>query len=920
MLVARSLTALRWGYIGTVVRIVLQLATQVVLARLIGPSSFGLFAATMVVVLLLGIIVECGLGVALVQARIIQPSDIATAFSRVLLGAGAASGMIFLAADFIAAWYEEAEIANVLRWMTLAVVFQALGIVSLGLLRRDLKLRTIQIAQVSAYLVGFGVVGVVCALLGAGVWSLVSAFIAQCFIETAIMYAAVRHPLRLMLVTQQTGVTRYGLRVAAANLANLSNESVENVMIGGVFGTKALGMYSLASNLVRTLLSHVVSSFQQVSLSFWANAGDDLHLMRYAYVCVFWLAAVVLFPVFLTVGALAPTLIQAIYGESWLPAIPLLTPLALTMPLVCGTVIAGSLLWGSGRVVLELRASASTAILMAILLAMCSSISIVATAWGVWFVNLVRALLIISSASQSIGVSMVRLLAAIRCGALLGAATSAILFVVDTILAEAIRSAQARLVIDACFTAILLPTLAVALSRSLLPTELKIALNALESHLPKQLHTFVKRFIEPWKPVTRASPRCSDTDCMAKSVKEMGSSSAPVRQPRHVLIASYVPPSVPCGVRTYYRLLQEHLPAHGFEVTLVTPSGCSGAIRVITGGVRWLLIRRGFVRGANRLLVENLICWIRLRSALKRIVVPPDLVHAQDPGSASAALSAYRERIAVVTTCHFNDDLADEALMRHRLGVESANHLRRWHDWTLSKTRNWISVSHYAARLLKQSLPPDAAVRVVHNGMDFRELTEAQSGWDTCDRTSGGFVVLTVGDVEPRKNQVLVLDVAERLMDQPVVFAIIGDGPDRSWLEEQIALRSLAGRVLILGYRNDVKQFMRGCSMYFHPALNENCSFAVLEAIAAGLPVIATASGGTPEIFAETASASCFAVDTPPEVIAQHIRKWIECPDLRSSIAQRQRDVAHQKFCLAQMIKGTLAVYEELLRAPPKRP
>lgn len=389
--------------------------------------------------------------------------------------------------------------------------------------------------------------------------------------------------------------------------------------------------------------------------------------------------------------------------------------------------------------------------------------------------------------------------------------------------------------------------------------------------------------------------------------------------PKRILVVTYVPPTVTCGVTTYYRLLQDNLPSHGFEVELVTPSRPSRPTRYLTAILRRLAIATGLVQGSRRILLENVICWIRLRSALRRIAWCPDLIHAQDPGSASAAATVFRNKAPVLTTCHFNDDLTDEALARHRVATSETRYLRRWHAWTFSRTKEWIAVSNYAKGVLQKHIPANSIVRVIHNGVDFRKFATEEPDIGLRARYPGKMLVLTVGELESRKNQILVLDVAEQLRADPVVFLLTGDGPDRSLLEDEIRRRSLAKHVAILGYRKDVQAVMRGCDLYFHSALNENCPFTVIEAIASGLPVIASAAGGIPEILAGTESTCCFAPQTPPEVLADRVRDLLENAELRQEIALKQHDAACREFSLAHMMTHTVAVYREIGPGPLNR-
>lgn len=370
-------------------------------------------------------------------------------------------------------------------------------------------------------------------------------------------------------------------------------------------------------------------------------------------------------------------------------------------------------------------------------------------------------------------------------------------------------------------------------------------------------------------------------------------------------------PKSPSGVRMYYQMLQKNLPKMGIQVELTKPFSCSLLWRYLNGLLQRVLFRTGLVRGSYQILLSNILYWIRVRSALKRIKELPDVIHAQDPGSASVAVRVFKKRIPVLTTCHFNEDLTDEALLQSGLFGVRAAALRCWHAWTFKHTHEWTAVSCYAAEKLRRHVPLDASIQVVYNGVDFDAASKALPIDRLRLQYAGKTLILNVGTLEPRKNQRMILDIAELLRGTSALFLLVGDGPDRRALEDEIMRRRLRGIVELLGYRNDINRIMKTVDIYCHVALHESFGLVVAEAVAAGLPVLTSATGGTPEIVGWE-SESCFPPDADSVIIAQRIRKLIAEPFYRADLAHRQYEHAIKNCSLNMMIHNLTHIYEEL--------
>ncbi len=183
-------------------------------------------------------------------------------------------------------------------------------------------------------------------------------------------------------------------------------------------------------------------------------------------------------------------------------------------------------------------------------------------------------------------------------------------------------------------------------------------------------------------------------------------------------------------------------------------------------------------------------------------------------------------------------------------------------------------------------------------------------------------VVGTVGRLSPVKHQRLLVDAfaaaVERLRaDAPQVadrlrLALVGDGPDRAALDARVAASGVADRIALLGNRDDVPRVMADFDVFVLPSLAEGISNTILEAMACGVPVVATRVGGNAELVADGATGVLVASDdvaAMADAIAAYARdpRRVE----RDGRAARERAVA--QFSIDAMVSRYADLYDALL-------
>lgn len=167
-----------------------------------------------------------------------------------------------------------------------------------------------------------------------------------------------------------------------------------------------------------------------------------------------------------------------------------------------------------------------------------------------------------------------------------------------------------------------------------------------------------------------------------------------------------------------------------------------------------------------------------------------------------------------------------------------------------------LVLANSKAGLRVNGMTPGTKRKVLYNAVDIPEkergalerreqlLNESFSDWNKNDQ-----VIISVANLVPYKDYPTVLEALAQLDNQSFKYFIIGEGRERERIEQKIEILELHNQVRLLGRRSDVQDLLGIADIFLHSSKGEGCSNAILEAMAAGLPVIASNVGGTPEIL-----------------------------------------------------------------------
>ena len=231
-----------------------------------------------------------------------------------------------------------------------------------------------------------------------------------------------------------------------------------------------------------------------------------------------------------------------------------------------------------------------------------------------------------------------------------------------------------------------------------------------------------------------------------------------------------------------------------------------------------------------------------------------------------------------------------------------------------------IAISEAIAEVLRHAGVEGARIRVIRLGIDCEQFgapgVDRAVLRETWGAAAEDFVVFTAAVLVVRKGHAVLLDAVERLVHEglPMHWVICGTGPLRADLEAQVGARGLVRHVTFTGFSADVAGLLPGADVFVLPSLHEGLGIAAMEAMAAGLPVVATRVGGLPEIVVEDET----GLLVPPQdtaALSAALRRIASNPAWSRQLGARGRQRAFAHFTSAAMVRDVEGYYYELLRS-----
>jgi glycosyltransferase involved in cell wall biosynthesis len=341
-------------------------------------------------------------------------------------------------------------------------------------------------------------------------------------------------------------------------------------------------------------------------------------------------------------------------------------------------------------------------------------------------------------------------------------------------------------------------------------------------------------------------------------------------------------------------LLLQGLRARGHVPELITVQDSLLARRAKDAGISVHAVPPGRRRLAASLKIRRLLL---LR--MPRVCV----VHANEPHALSSAWLARAHRtVAVVASRRIALPLSPSSfsLARYRAAARI------------------IAVSHFVGKSVAQSGLPPSSIEVIYDGV---EIPAAISRVDR-ERARGRFAIpqesvclANVAAFVPEKGQALLISALADLRAQfPHCFLLLpGEGPERANLQDLVWRLRLEGIVKFAGFMPDVESVFAAADLFVFPSHEEPLGSSLLSAMAHGLPVVAFARGGIPEVV-EHGGNGLLVKDLAHGALAKAIAGLLSNPAEATRLGKAARETISSRFSADRMVDATLRLYEDIVR------
>lgn len=326
----KTITNFMWRFAERCGAQFVTFVVSIVLARLLSPEAYGVIALVTVFTSILQVFVDSGLGTALVQKKDATDLDFSSVFFFnfavcILLYVG-----MFVAAPWIASFYNNTELTPVVRVISLTLVISGIKGIQQAYVSKHMMFKRFFFSTIGGTMFS-AVLGIILAYVGCGVWALVAQQLSNAAIDTLILWLTVKwRPKKIFSWTRLKSLLSFGWKLLVSSLLDVGYNNLRNLIIGKMYTSSDLAFYNQGDKFPKLIVTNINSSIDSVLLPTMSGAQDDRERVKNMTRRAIKTSTYIMAPLMMGLAFCAKPIVSLILTDKWLPCVPYLQIFCIT--------------------------------------------------------------------------------------------------------------------------------------------------------------------------------------------------------------------------------------------------------------------------------------------------------------------------------------------------------------------------------------------------------------------------------------------------------------------------------------------------------------------------------------------------------------------------------------------------------------
>ena len=294
---------------------------SIVLARILAPEDYGTIALVTVFTTIMQVFVDSGLGIALIQKKDADDLDFSSVFYFNFAVCIVLYALMFLAAPYIAKFYDDNTLVPIVRVISLTIVISGVKGLQQSYVSRNMLFKRFFYATLGGTIFS-ACLGIGMAYAGFGVWAIVAQQLSNTAIDTLILWITVKwRPKKMFSWERLTNLLKFGWKLLASSLLDTVYNNLRNLIIGKIYSSSDLAYYNQGDKFPKLIVANINTSIDSVLLPTMSQAQDDRERVKMMTRRAIKTSTYVMAPLMMGLVFCAVPIVKLVLTDKWLPCV-----------------------------------------------------------------------------------------------------------------------------------------------------------------------------------------------------------------------------------------------------------------------------------------------------------------------------------------------------------------------------------------------------------------------------------------------------------------------------------------------------------------------------------------------------------------------------------------------------------------------